>query len=182
MQNVSPLAMLNAYETIKTGQEWGSLATNWGICGNTSNVFCASLHIGLLLNAMWWKYASFAWALEVWERVNTVDHSQLCMMCKLFTPSEICSSVWGLWKVLCLDSTYIRPFSSSCEEKEDLCTSLFSWLLPLAIPSSHYSRAGTAGASPRIQNSSLSSTFSLLIATGFSYVFVVRSLPSLSEI
>lgn len=96
-------------------------------------------------------------------------------MCKLFTPLEICSSAWGLWKVLCLDGTYIRPFSSSCEEKEDLCTSLFFWLLPLPIPSFHCSGVGTAGASRRIQNSSHSSTFSLFIPTGFFYLFVVAS-------
>lgn len=100
-----------------------------------------------------------------------------CMTCKWFPPSEICSSVWGLWKVLCLDGTYIRPFSSSCEEKEDLYTSLYFWLLQLPIPSFHCLRVGTAGASKRIQNPSHSSTFALFISTGFSYLFVVARFP-----
>lgn len=40
-------------------------------------------------------------------------------MCKLFTPSEICSSVWGLWKVLCLDGTYslLDPFPAAVRKR-----------------------------------------------------------------
>lgn len=41
--------------------------------------------------------------------------------CSLPLRSAQVSGDYG--KVLCLDGTYIRPFSSSCEEKEDLCTS-----------------------------------------------------------
>lgn len=73
------------------------------------------------------------------------------------------SSVFGLWKVLCLDTTYIRPFSSSCEER--IYTPLsFSTCFLFQLQALIAPELAQQGRSQRIQIFSHSSTFSVYLS------------------